>query len=929
MSPGDSSTLSGKVGSVLLQVLGGTAPRTIFLRFAMSEKSSLLEFERLHNPLLLELSKFPDLVDALIGGSVLFLPLSESLKGVFVTRELAKSHIGSNDPASSEPDTDYSTLTGCSVHVNLAENSISVESALSKAHKNFICLRKETIKTSIIPSDQPIPVFVISEPIQFDNLDPVKGGRMPLFSKHLTPSDDFAAARASLSASTWSVVEPDSSFLINQAYHNIANLVGLPDEQVHVLRAQVHGFSRTLLGLPHNPVQLAQHVKTFFTSTLSHLAIGKPELLAESTALSDSLERCLFLLPRVYDALVAIDEKLDLALSRRCVELRFIRPEHLDLHIPAHGDPAHEQWEQAKTLLRDQLNRQKVPFEKLQCIASCSRLILELCSSTRMGKAVSADDFLPMLIYCIMRSNPPNLRSNIAFINTYISEGHLQSEAAYQLCSLLSAVTFIEKAQAENFTIDPDVYQRQLAHTRQMMGCPQPGRPDGEEEGFTVDDDNNDDQSASPPPRDADDGASHGDGRGSSAAGGEMSAEAIGDGVDGLAAGRGVSAPAESTTAMEPTSPVLIVSSSREALVPLVPLPPHEDPLAQPPPTIRRAHRRANTTVSANPAPSTAVLSPRDASPARSPAAALVASGRERDEASQAAVSPGARSNASPQRRVSPTRPPPFLASTGTAVHPAPSSAMPRAGVVLTPRFIAPAGNVPPLVAAAAAAGGKTPVMGKSISVAQFPAPRSAASTPHPALLVGSAPQPAAFRLAAADEFDPLAESHQPPSMLSPPQPQTPFFHARGGAAQSPPHDPVSACPRHPPPRPSPIPGFRVSLPPDSPKSQAPLGGFAADEEPDRPQPHLAIPTTATVVTTATATTITTAAATTTTTTTTTAAAAAAVPANELVNGSCVEQAAGGGGVEAELARWREFYGRAVRVFGQIMANQQQQQPPL
>ena len=85
--------------------------------------------------------------------------------------------------------------------------------------------------------------------------------------------------------------------------------------------------------------------------------------------------------------------------------------------------------------------------------------LIELASG-QAQKVVAADDFLPMLIYAILRSNPPNLRSNVNFISQFVSPARMQSEAEYQLCSTLSAVTFIENAVAPNFTIDADVFQR-------------------------------------------------------------------------------------------------------------------------------------------------------------------------------------------------------------------------------------------------------------------------------------------------------------------------------------------------------------------------------------------------------------------------------------------------------------------------------------
>lgn len=47
-----------------------------------------------------------------------------------------------------------------------------------------------------------------------------------------------------------------------------------------------------------------------------------------------------------------------------------------------------------------------------------------------------------------------------SFIETFSSAARMQSESEYQFCSLTSAVTFIETATAENFTIDKDDFER-------------------------------------------------------------------------------------------------------------------------------------------------------------------------------------------------------------------------------------------------------------------------------------------------------------------------------------------------------------------------------------------------------------------------------------------------------------------------------------
>lgn len=64
-----------------------------------------------------------------------------------------------------------------------------------------------------------------------------------------------------------------------------------------------------------------------------------------------------------------------------------------------------------------------------------------------------ADDFLPVLVYVLLRANPPQLASNIAYISRFRRSTRLVSEAAYFFTNVVSAATFLERADAKAFTV--------------------------------------------------------------------------------------------------------------------------------------------------------------------------------------------------------------------------------------------------------------------------------------------------------------------------------------------------------------------------------------------------------------------------------------------------------------------------------------------
>ncbi|TYJ58062.1 hypothetical protein B9479_001157 [Cryptococcus floricola] len=60
----------------------------------------------------------------------------------------------------------------------------------------------------------------------------------------------------------------------------------------------------------------------------------------------------------------------------------------------------------------------------------------------------SADAFIPILIFTLLRANPPNLISNIEYIQRFRRPSALSGEAAYYLSSLNGAVQFVETMDA-------------------------------------------------------------------------------------------------------------------------------------------------------------------------------------------------------------------------------------------------------------------------------------------------------------------------------------------------------------------------------------------------------------------------------------------------------------------------------------------------
>ncbi|PVI00912.1 hypothetical protein DM02DRAFT_592096 [Periconia macrospinosa] len=151
------------------------------------------------------------------------------------------------------------------------------------------------------------------------------------------------------------------------------------------------------------------------------------------------------------------DVERDEVLAQKVRIYKWVREEHLD--IPSVGDKGKKFLHLAQQELL-KMKSYRAPRDKVICILNCCKVIFGYLRTS--SSDMSADAFVPLLIYTVLQANPDHLVSNVQYILRFRNQDKLGGEAGYYISSLMGAIQFVEGLDKTSLTITDEEFEKNV-----------------------------------------------------------------------------------------------------------------------------------------------------------------------------------------------------------------------------------------------------------------------------------------------------------------------------------------------------------------------------------------------------------------------------------------------------------------------------------
>jgi hypothetical protein len=149
------------------------------------------------------------------------------------------------------------------------------------------------------------------------------------------------------------------------------------------------------------------------------------------------------------------DVERDAVIAQKMRIYGWIKTEHLDMQ-PVTGEKPQKFLKMAQQELL-KINTYRAPRDKVICVLNTCKVLFGFLKNSKSDQ--SADSFVPLLIYTVLRAAPEHLVSNVQYIWRFRNQDKLGGEAGYYMSSLMGVVTFIEGLDRTSLTISDEEFE--------------------------------------------------------------------------------------------------------------------------------------------------------------------------------------------------------------------------------------------------------------------------------------------------------------------------------------------------------------------------------------------------------------------------------------------------------------------------------------